>query len=130
MPYATTTLTGTYQLFDGSPASGVVEIIPSERVVKDTTGDVILSGRVKVTLDDTGSFSVDLPATDDVTLNPTGFGYTVAAKLRHAHLPAVSFSLPAGPAVDIENVTAVDPSTFNPQATYIAAGDLIDGGLL
>ena len=117
----TTTLTGTYHQFDGTPAEGVVEIIPSERVVRDTTGGVILSGRVKVTLDDTGSFSVDLPATDDPTLDPTGFGYTVVAKLRHHHVAAVSFSLPAGDPVNIEDLTYVDPSTFE-SSEYVYYG--------
>ena len=111
----TVTLTGTYQLPDGTPAKGVVEIIPSERLIVDDVGNVILSGRVKVSLDETGSFSVVLPATDDVTLNPTGFGYTVVAKLNHTHLPAVSFSLPAAVAtVDVTDVTEVDPSSFTP----------------
>ena len=123
--YETVTLTGTYLLPDATPAAGTIEIIPSERQIVDSVGNVILSGRVKVTLDGTGSFSVELPATDDVTLNPTGFGYTVAAKLHHAHLPAVSFSLPAAePEVDIADVTTVDPSTFEPDANYISAAAL------
>lgn len=123
--YDTVTLTGTYLLPDATPATGTIEIIPSERVIVDSVGDVILSGRVKVKLDETGSFSVSLPATDDLTLNPTGFGYTVAAKLHHAHLPAISFSLPAAVAtVDIADVTTVDPSTFEPDANYISAAAL------
>lgn len=121
----TVTLTGTYQLPDGTPAAGTIEVIPSVRQIVDADGNVILSGRVKVKLDETGSFSVDLPATDDATLNPTGFGYTVAAKLHHAHLPAVSFQLPAAvPTVDIADVTTVDPATFTPDVIYAPAADL------
>jgi hypothetical protein len=130
--YETVTLTGTYQLPNGTPAKGTVEIIPSERLIVDDTGDVILSGRVKVQLDETGSFSVDLPATDDPGLNPTGFGYTLVAKLHHAHLAAVSFSLPAAVSpVDVTDVTTVDPSTFEPTATYATAADVaaLEAGL-
>lgn len=121
------TLTGTYTLPNGDPASGVVEIIPSEKQIVDIAGNVILSGRVKVTLDADGHFTVDLPATDDVTLIPTGFGYTAVAKLHHTHLPAVSFPLPASPAtVDISDVTQVLPSTFDPTVPYLTPEDLTE----
>jgi hypothetical protein len=126
MAYSTFVLTGTYQHFDGSPARGTIEIIPSERVVKDTTGDVILSGRVKVTLDSAGSFTATLPHPDDLTLNPAGFGYTVAARLRHQHLSAVSFGgdqIVDG-TLDIEDVTPVDPSTFEPTTTYAESAEV------
>lgn len=123
--YATVTLTGTYLLPDATPAQGTIEIIPSEKVIVDATGDVILAGRVKVKLDETGSFSVALPATDDPNLNPTGFGYTVSAKLHHTSVKAVSFSLPAAvPVVDVADVTQVDPSTFTPGVTYATAEQL------
>lgn len=125
MSYSEVTLTGTYLLPDKTPAQGVVEIIPSERLIVDDAGDVILSGRVKATLDEAGHFSVNLPATDDTNLTPSGFGYTAAAKLHHAHLPAVSFSLPAAmPIVDITDVTTVDPSTFAPDANYVTDTEL------
>ena len=121
------TLTGLYQIPDLTPHEGIVEIIPSERVIKDTTGNVILTGRVKVKVDETGAFTVDLPDPRDTTLNPAGFGYTVAAKLRSSHPPAVSFggdqiaAAIVGGVVNIEDVTGVDPSTFEPTATYAEA---------
>jgi parallel beta-helix repeat protein len=131
MAHDSITLTGTYQLFDGTAARGIVEIIPSEKMVKDTTGNVVLSGRVKVELDTTGAFSVSLPDPRDTSnLNPAGFGYTVVAKLYHQHLAAVSFggdqiaaSAVAG-VLDIEDVTSVDPSTFTAGATYVESGTL------
>lgn len=110
------TLTGSYALPDGNPASGHIEIIPSAKVVIDLDGNVILSGRVKVPLDDEGSFSVDLPATDDATLNPTGFGYTVVTKLHHGGgISPATFQLPASPStVDMSDVTPVLPSSLLP----------------
>ena len=122
MAYQTGTLTGTYQLFDGTPAQGVVEIIPSEPVVRDTSGNVIMSGRVRLTLDDAGHFSVVLPASDDGSLDPSGFGYTVAAKLRHAHLPAVSFLLNGGTTLAVEDAM---PSLDLTTTTTIR---ILDGG--
>lgn len=114
MAYSTATLTGTYKTFDDQPASGVVEVIPNSRSLVDAEGDVILAGRVKVTLDGTGSFTVTLPATDDATVEPaTGRQYTVVAKLRHTHLPAVTgIELPTGATVDVADVASspvVDP---------------------
>jgi hypothetical protein len=54
-------------------------------------------------------------------LNPTGFGYTITANLKHATLAPVSTLLPASPStVDMSAVTSVDPSTFAPTATYLA----------
>lgn len=122
-----TTLTGTYQLPDGTPAAGHVEIIPSVKKILDADGKVILSGRAKVKLDAAGHFSVGLPATDDPTLNPTGFGYTLVAKMNHTHLHPVSFSLPAEPAtVDIYDLDTVDPASFTPDVTYATGTDLAD----
>lgn len=118
--YATVTLMGTYLKPDRTPATGVIEIIPSERIIVDMEGNVVLSGRVKVPLDETGSFSVELPATDDPSLEPTGFGYIVVPKLGHTNLSAVPIQLPAAEAtVDMAKVTPVPLSTFDPTTTYL-----------
>lgn len=108
----TGTLTGKYVVpVDSTPAAGTVEIIPSVKVVKDTTGNVILSGRTKVDLDGQGAFSVTLPATDDTALDPSGVTYTVAARLHHTHLPAVvGIPIGTGATVDMADVTSVDPA--------------------
>jgi hypothetical protein len=125
MAYSTVTLTGTYLGIGGAPASGSVEIVPSVKRIVDAGGDVILSGRLTATLDEDGAFSIDLPATDDDRLNPTGFGYTVIVRLRNGQHPAVALQLPATPdAVDMADVTPVDPATFAPDATYASLAEL------
>jgi hypothetical protein len=107
----TGTITGTYQTLDGDPASGTIELIPSAPVIKDDTGKVILSGRIKVTLDAEGEFSQAVPGSDDATLDPTGVTYTVVAKLRHAHLKAVTgVFVPEAGTVDVFDVTSLDPA--------------------
>lgn len=119
------TLTGKYRLIDGTAAVGTVVVIPSEAQIVDSDGNVILAGRVSVALDSTGSFSVDLPATDDADLAPTGFGYTLSAKLNHTHLPAISFQLPAAtPTVDVADLTLVDPTVFSPTIDYASQDEL------
>lgn len=59
------TVTGTYLLADGVPATGTVSFQPT--VVAAYTADpaVITSNAVTVDLDDTGSFTVELLASDD-----------------------------------------------------------------
>lgn len=127
MAYQTGTFTGTYKSDIGSqPAEGHVEIFPvvdsTDKTklaqILDGDGSVILTGRVKATLVD-GAFSVTLPATDDTALNPTGFGYVAVAHLQHTRLPAVTFQLPGGTTVDVEDVTSVPEATFNAETTYV-----------
>lgn len=68
---------------------------PRLKVVKDTTGGVILSGHVqhRATADETTAGVVDvvLPDPHDVTLDPTGFGYQVSVKTNYFQTPAVVF---------------------------------------
>jgi hypothetical protein len=109
MAYQTGTLTGTYQTVDGRPAKGTVVIIPNSRALVDSDADVILVGRITVPLDETGSFTAVLPATDDDTIQPAADRqYTVAARLRHTHLPAVPLALPAGQTVDMADATGAE----------------------
>lgn len=123
MSYATVTLTGSYKKPDGTAETGVVKIVPSTSPIIDAGGNVVLAGAVTVQLT-AGAFSVSLPATDDTNLNPSGFGYTVTAHLGGSTVGPTSFALPASPStVDMADVTSVDPSTFTPGATYLAAGN-------
>lgn len=124
----TVTLTGTYQAVDGKPAAGRVRIQPvtvdptTGRAtpigsITNAAGDVVFAGAmVVITLDDAGHFTVDLPASDDPDLNPTGFGYTVTPRLNTANLASVTFALPASlVALDMADVTPADPAaTFAP----------------
>jgi glycerophosphoryl diester phosphodiesterase len=131
MAFGTATLTGSYFQFDNvTPAEGVVEIIPNSRQLIDAEGNRILAGRVKVTLDAAGSFSVTLPATDDATVEPaTGRQYAVVAKLKHVHLPAVTgIELATGATVDVADVSAqpttdalVSPAATTAQLDALAA---------
>lgn len=106
MAFATVTLTGTYQVFDTTPATGFVRIEPTVPLVTDTVGNVVLAGPTEIILGTSGDFTVNLPATDDERLNPTGFLYTVTALLDNGKIAPVSFELPAASvAVDMADVT-------------------------
>lgn len=107
MAFDTGTLTGTYELIDGTSDVGTVEITPSVNRVRDAGGNVVISGSVTRTLDVDGSFTVDLPATDDDTLNPAGVTYTLVTHLAGSNVPAiVGIGIPAGDTVLVAEVDA------------------------
>ena len=124
--YSTVTVHGKYtfpNVVTGSnvPSSGVVEFIPSVPVIRDATGNQILAGRVKVRLDASGEFTVELPATDDDTLEPSGFYYTVSAKLDASRLDAFAIELPAAtPSVELADLIVIDPDTLD-RPIYLGA---------
>jgi hypothetical protein len=132
--YTTATLTGTYQKLDGTPAEGTVDIIPNSRALIDSEGNVILSGRRTVTLDEDGSFSVVLPSTDDATIEPAvGRQYTVSAKPRHSkNIPAVEgVELAGGTTTDMADVTTAAAtiatiSAWLTEAEFEALVDRVD----
>jgi len=119
--YATVTLTGQFLTPSGQGIGGTIRIEPSVPWVVDATGNKILVGTVSAKLGDSGAFSIVLPATDDVTLNPSGFGYTL-----HGPTGSISFALPAAvPSVDVADIAPVVASTFVDVATYVTRGSLV-----
>jgi len=115
MPYATVTLTGQFLTPSGQGIGGTIRIEPSVPWVIDATGNKILVGTVSAKLGDSGAFSIALPATDDVTLSPSGFQYTL-----HGPTGSITFSLPTTPStVDVADITPVAPAP-------VAAANLTD----
>jgi hypothetical protein len=139
----TVRLTGYYGIPGGGPNAGMVGIevvtvhpvtgrVSPVRQIVNQVGDVILSGRLDITLVD-GAFAVDLPANDDPELQPNGFGYRVTPYLDTGRLRPVVIALPAALVeVDMSGVTPADPT-----ATYVPTlegppgpkGDTGDQGL-
>lgn len=69
---------GEYIGTDGLPMSGRVIYTPAVKRVIDSTVTVILIGKPRVaTLDNQGKFVIEMPATDDPDINPSGFTYQV-----------------------------------------------------
>ena len=118
-----TTVTGNLVWIDGSPAKGSVTFLPSIEYVLDAASNTnIYLYEVTETLDEAGHFDVPLIATDDPDLNPTGWTYTVRilltdpSALPNQHKPIetiFSMVLPAGPPIDIADVTPVQSSPGN-----------------
>jgi hypothetical protein len=127
---STVTVSGKFLTLDGNPASGTVTFTTSQAVV-DGTGDAILPKQsITKTLDNTGSFSVALPATDDSDLAPTGFTYKVTEQLTTPKSSrSYSISLPASPStVNLADVAPVqDVATVS--SYVLKAGDTMTGAL-
>lgn len=74
---STITLTGTYVDLKGLPISGSVAFSP-QSILKDTDqNQIIINTRIVAILNNSGSFSVVLPVTDDSDVAPTPFAYAV-----------------------------------------------------
>lgn len=104
------TVSGTYTQLDGSAAVGTVTFSTSQPLI-DGTGDVVIpKGSVVATLDETGAFTVDLPATDDSDVSPTGFTYRVIEEFTSPKVSrSYSVSLPSADTdVDISELEPVD----------------------
>jgi hypothetical protein len=74
--YGTGTVTGTFTDTNGDPVVGTISFTPSASRLLGT-GAVILGDPVVVPLDDAGSLTVTLPASDDPNVLPTDFTYRV-----------------------------------------------------
>lgn len=70
------TFTGRYADEDGKPLSGYVKFSPSERRIV-FSGYVVRLDDVKVDLDEDGMFSVEVVASDNTVVQPTGWFYRV-----------------------------------------------------
>lgn len=109
--YGTLTLKGKHTTGgpNGKPHAGQVVVEPNT-VIRDTEGDVVMSGKERVTLAADGSWSIVLPC-DSPELNPSsGIGYTVGFSLRATSLKSVSFYATAdlaGKTLDVSDIVSV-----------------------
>lgn len=101
-------VTGQFLSPTGTPIQGTVAFVPSVDLTDTGAAVLIPSGRVTVTLDTNGAFSVVLPATDDPDLQPTGWTYTVLERVADLGR-SYSISLPSAlaPTVDLSTLAPV-----------------------
>lgn len=110
---STGTVTGTLLKLDGTPMVGAVVTfkpsVPRLLVAEDPV--TILPGRIVVTTDNAGAFSVVLAATDDDSVSPVGWTWHVdiepVKEKGGAAAYGFNFELPTGDTVDITTVTPV-----------------------
>ena len=103
------TVYGQFLIGEGSPASGSITFSPSTTVV-DSEDAIIFSSPVKLDFDQTGSFTIDLPTTDNRKLTPFGWYYTARVRVSGAKSYSFDFYLPTGNLSDVD-ITAFDKVT-------------------
>lgn len=81
MAFTPILVTGTYLLPGGLPASGSITFQPTAEMRDPATNTVISSQQVKVGLNEYGSFSVSLYATNDDGIVPEGVTYEVNERI-------------------------------------------------
>ena len=124
------TVTGTYVDGEGNPLSGTLQFAPSAPLADSTDMKVVRQAQVSVTLSAQGTFSAALYATDDASLVPSGWCWTVKESI--SGLPAAlwNFFLPASPASF--TATSATPCVFTAAGTDFADGTgvVLTGGSL
>jgi polygalacturonase len=132
----TVRLYGTYTNPDGTPASGRLTFTPSVPVYSATTFTKIIPSPITVKLDDFGSFSIYVPATNDTDITPTGWTYSVTVALT-GYTTTFSFAAPLGADIPLPGV--VPSATVTPTYTYVktingvsadALGNVVAGPVL
>lgn len=92
---------GQYLKSDGKPATGSITFVPSSRIV-DPYDSVILSGPLTVSLDAEGKFSVALPCTDNILLQPVNWHYEVRTRTGGTKPTTIRIYLPLEDGSDID----------------------------
>ena len=90
----------------GSPASGSVTF-SSSTTIQDDQDAIIFSTPVLLTFDNTGSFTIDLPTTDNRRLSPFGWYYTARVRVSGGKSYSFDFYLPTGNLSDVD-FTSID----------------------
>lgn len=75
------TVKGTYLKLDGTPEAGTIQFFSPVTALKSGTGSAVVASDIKVTLDNTGSFEVQVPASNDPAWIPNGWTYRVVMRL-------------------------------------------------
>jgi hypothetical protein len=127
---STGTVTGTFIVTDGTPARGSVRFTAEAAYALDATANVILVSLSRtVRLDENGSFTVTLAATDDPDLVPADFTYRVRPMIDGLPMPAFSISVPSDSAQDLADIAPAPGSggTLPEGPLDPAVADLVPG---
>ena len=100
----TVTVTGTFVDFEGTPIVGQVRFVLSS-LLRNPTGDqIVVPSSVTKTSDSNGSFTIDLPATDDTDVIPN-FTYTVQETFTKGRTYTLSLPVATVGSLDLADVS-------------------------
>lgn len=111
----TVEVTGRYVDASGAAVRGSVTFTLDTPLLDAGASTVIIETEYTVALDSTGSFAVDLPATDDPDVDPNGWTWKLTPNFTGAD--SLTFSLPASLAPSVD-VTVLSPALPTPSPTY------------
>lgn len=115
----TITVTGTFLDHNGDPQSGTVRFTTTQLLQSSSDNLFITPGAYETPLDVNGSFSIDLPATDDPEWVPQGYTYQLAVTLENftrIWSIAIPWTTPGG-TVDLADV--LPNEDVNAPASYV-----------
>jgi hypothetical protein len=114
---ATVTITGRWLHPDGTPRTGSIILTPTPAILTSATHGVLLLGPVVAELDESGAIEVEVLATDDPDVTPSGWTYRVVERWPGVASRAYPLSLPrAAPEVDL---AAVAPAAAPDAGDYL-----------
>jgi len=102
------TIFGTYVDYKGDPIAGQIRFTLPSTLTDASAGTFIVKSSETATLDATGSFSIQIPVTNDPDLTPINYLYTVDELFPNGR--TYTISLPAGDPLDI--------ATLSPTGTF------------
>ena len=106
---STTTVTGEYVDVQGNPIAGQVKFTPRPVLIDGVANQIIIPRTIIATLDNTGSFSVTLPVTDDDDLSPVNWTYQVEEAFVGGR--TYDITIPTGASIDLADVVPAQPAT-------------------
>lgn len=126
LPVNLTTIevTGTFLDTEGNPLSGTLTFAPPPELVDINTA-IMYSTPVTVTLGVGGTFTVTLIATDNPTLVPAGWSWTVTEQVRGSRSYTIYVPSTLGDSVDLSNL--VPMPTLDGTTTTTTVGDAAPG---
>lgn len=115
---STTTVTGEYVDVQGNPIAGQVKFTPRPVLVDGVENQIIIPRTVVATLDNTGSFSVTLPVTDDDDLTPVNWTYLVEEAFVGGR--TYDITIPTGASIDLADVVPAQPATGDEGQSFVS----------
>lgn len=106
-------VTGTYVARDGVPCAGSVTFSSPQLVLR--SGTIVPAADIVFTLNASGSFAGQIPATDDPNANPSGWVYTVSENVPGGRQGYQIVAPHTSPGIDLSTVIPIGmpmPPTF------------------
>ena len=121
----TRVVTGTYKTPTGAPAKGRVTFRPATQVF-DKNDAIVIQSPIVANLDATGSFSIELPTTDNPLLKPAKWAYEVNVRLFGVKPKKFYAEVPYADGQPVDFLNAASTATiqtsttaFTPQTTTL-----------